>query len=249
MDEDSAALGLSGSHEPSQPAAGSLSRLKFWASRSLSPGLYWYLMGQFKPVPAVTSDYESVADCLASGRQVVDLLDELGVVLPDAVTLHIGSGLGRVEAHLRHRVASCYGVDVSYSMVRRARRLVPYDDVRFLHTDGSGLDGLPVDRFDLIYSFLVFQHLPRRQFSRYVAEAHERLSPGGSFVFQLMVDESNSRPEPPDGHPYGLRHYRRAEVEDTLASAGFGTVRRLMLDGSPDPGSATAGDVVFCASA
>lgn len=225
-----------------------LSRAKYWASRSVSPRRYWDLMGRFKPVPAVTSQYSGVDECLASGRQVVDLLDHLGVLDPGAVTLHIGAGLGRVEEHLRHRVARCHGTDISPSMVRRARRLVPHDNVAFHLVEGTGLSGLPVARFDLIYSFLVFQHLPRPHFSRYVADAPHHLAPGGHFVFHLMVDETGTRPEPPPGHPYGLRFYRREAVEDELARAGFATVTRRLLDGRPDDGTATAADVVFCAA-
>ncbi len=223
-----------------------LSRVKYWASRSVSPRLYWYLMGQFKPVPAVTSEYDNVDDCLASGRQVVDLLQDFGVLRADAVTLHIGAGLGRVEAHLRHRVAMCYGADISPSMVRRARRLVPYENVRFFVIDGTGLSGLPVSGFDVIYSFLVFQHLPRAQFSRYVADARARLSPGGHFVFQLMIDESGTHPDPPANHPYGLRYYTRADVHALLKAAGFAPVERYTLDGAVDDGSVESGDIVFC---
>jgi ubiquinone/menaquinone biosynthesis C-methylase UbiE len=228
-----------------------LSRVKYWASQTLSPKLYWNLMGQFKPVPAVTSDYHNVDDCLASGLQVVDLLDDLGVLRPDAVTLHIGAGLGRVEAHLRQRVATCYGADISQSMVRRARLLVPYDNVEFFVIDGQGLSGLPVSRFDLIYSFLVFQHLPRPHFFRYIHETFSHLSEDGHFVFQLMVDETGTRTDPPATHPYGLRYYRRADVQDELLQAGFATVTRCTLDGAPDDdGSSGEGtvDVVFCAA-
>ena len=117
-----------------------LSRLKYRASRSLSPKAYWYLMGRIKPVEAVTSEWSSVADSLAAGAAVVGLLDRLGVISPAAVTLHIGSGIGRVEYHLHAKVHLCYGVDISPSMVRKARKLVPFDNVEFLCTDGKGLD-------------------------------------------------------------------------------------------------------------
>lgn len=54
-------------------------------------------MGRFKAVPAVTSEFTDVAGCLASGRPVVDVLDKLGVVRPDAVTLHVLAGIGRAS--------------------------------------------------------------------------------------------------------------------------------------------------------
>lgn len=224
-----------------------LSRVKYWVSRPLPPKAYWYLMGRFKPVPAVTSDHLEVEDCLASGQQVVDLLDHLGALRPDAVALHIGCGIGRVEHHLRHRVRRCVGVDVSPSMVRRARALVPSANVEFHCTNGTDLSALPDASFDLVYSFLVFQHLPRPQFRRYVAEAHRKLVEGGRFVFQMMIDETGTAPDPPSSHPYGLRRYRRGQVEETLADAGYVDVRRTDLEGRPDDGSAPNGDVVFSA--
>lgn len=229
--------------------AGFISRTKFRVSRNVSPKAYWNLMGRFRAVPAVTSDYRSLEDCLASGREVVALLDRLGVVEPDCVTLHIGSGLGRVEYHLRHRAARCVGIDVSPSMVRQARRNVPSPNVEFIESSGTGLDEVPDPTFDLIYSFLVFQHLPRTRVRRYLADSFARLRAGGHLVCQMMIDDTGSRPEPPSTHPYGLRYYRRREVETLLADAGFAGVVRVTADGeADDPRVNPSGDVVFCAT-
>jgi SAM-dependent methyltransferase len=227
---------------------GVLRRVKYWASRRLSPKAYWYLMGRLRAVPAVTSDFGSVQECLASGEDVVALLDHLDAVGPDMVTLHIGSGLGRVEYHLSRRVRRCYGIDISSSMVKRARVLVPAANVEFLEGDGATLAAWDDGFFDLIYSFFVFQHLPRPQFLRYVAAAHAKLSPGGRLVFQLLVDETGARLDPPAEHPYGIRYYRRHDVEAALGGAGFGAVTTAALDGTvDDPAALPTGDVVFCA--
>lgn len=225
-----------------------LSRVKYWVSRPLPPKAYWYVMGRFKAVPAVTSDRVDVEDCLASGEEVVALLDRLGALRADAVTLHIGCGIGRIEHHLRHRVRRCVGVDVSPSMIKRARALVHHDDVEFRSTNGTDLSALADESFDLVYSFLVFQHLPRRQFRRYVNEVYSKLVDGGRFVFQMMIDETGAAPDPPASHPYGLRYYTRGQVEDTLGRAGFVAVTRTDLVGRPDDGSLPTGDVVFSAA-
>jgi ubiquinone/menaquinone biosynthesis C-methylase UbiE len=205
-------------------------------------------MGRLRPVPAVTSNFESIEECLASGQTVVALLDQLGAVHEQGITLHIGSGLGRVEYHLRQRVLKCYGVDISSSMVRQARTLVPFDNVEFIETDGTDLSRWGDGYFDLIYSFLVFQHLPRPQFAHYVLDAYSKLSVGGRFVFQLLIDETNGSAEPPPTHPYGLRYYNRSEVEERLRAAGFNTVERSDLRGRPDDGTVAMADVVFCAT-
>jgi SAM-dependent methyltransferase len=200
----------------------------------------------YDAVAAVTSAAPCLADSMGSGRGVVELLNKLGVVRPEMVTLQIGSGLGRVEFYLSSQVRECWGADVSPSMVRRARRLVPFPNVHFQVTDGVTLSPWQDGAFDLVYSFFVFQHLPREQFERYLGQARAKLAPGGHLVFHLLVDERGIFPDPPSSHPYGLRYYRRQEVEERLSRAGFTALRRCDLDGQPDDGA--TGDVVFCAA-
>src|SRR5579885_3213315 len=132
---------------------GVLSRVKYQVSGRMTQKTYWNLMGRLRPVPAVTSAYRTLDDCLASGREVVDLLDRLGVLRPSATTLHIGSGLGRVETTLQDRVERGVGIDVSPSMGKQARENVPARHVEFLETSGMDLEDLPAGTFDLIYSF------------------------------------------------------------------------------------------------
>lgn len=225
-----------------------LSKAKYWIARPLGAKAYWYLMGRWKPVRAVTSGYDNVDEMLTSGNDVVALLEKLDAFRADSVTLHIGSGLGRVEYHLGLRVKRCYGVDISASMVKRARALVPHDNVEFRATDGDGLHGWPDEPLDLVYSFLVFQHLPRARFAAYLRDAHAKLSAGGRLVFQMIVDENASAPDPPPSHPYGLRLYRRDDVESRLRRVGFVGITRWDLDGAADDGSSSTGDIVFSAS-
>jgi SAM-dependent methyltransferase len=224
-----------------------LSRVKYWVSRPIGPRTYWDLMGRFQPVGAVTSGHDDLDDSMASGAAVVALMDALGLVDPDAVTLHIGSGLGRVEKHLHRRVRKCYGIDISPSMVRRAKELVPAENVEFVSADDTGLGRWADGTFDLVYSFLVFQHLPRQEFHRYLGEAHAKLADGGHLVFQIMIDETGSAPEPPPSHPYGIRYYTRAEVGEGLRQAGFEHFTRCDLGGRDDDAGVAVGDVVFCA--
>lgn len=236
--------------EIGNPTFERLRNLKFRLSRRLAPKTYWYLMGRLRPARAVTSDKGSVEECLASGRDVVALLDHVVGLSADMVTLHIGSGLGRVELHLAPKVRSCVGVDISRSMVKRATALVRFKNVEFVESSGDTLAAWPDGFFDLIYSFFVFQHLPRAQFQRYLGDARAKLRPGGHLVFQLLIDDDCVHQEPPAAHPYGLRYYRHRDVDAALHAAGFGEVRALGLDGRTlDPTTATNGDVVYCAVA
>src|SRR5487761_704610 len=165
-----------------------LSRMKFVLAGGLSPRVYWYLMGRFRAVPAVTSRCSTLAGSMNSGIVEAELLVRLGVVPDRARTLQIGCGLGRIERALSGRVAQCYGCDISRAMVDKARALTSLPNVRFVHTTGKDLSRWGGGSLDLVYSFLVFQHLPRRQVELYLAECHRVLKQDGSLVFQLMLD-------------------------------------------------------------
>jgi SAM-dependent methyltransferase len=133
-------------------------------------------------------------------------------------------------------------------MVARAKQAVRHPNVEFICTDGAGLPDLGEPGLQLVYSFLVFQHLPRPQFQRYLQEAHANLVPGGHLVFQIKVDDTSSHPEPPAMHPYGLRYYTRDEVARLLSAAGFDGIRRVGFGGGTDNPSGPAEDVVFSAT-
>jgi len=93
---------------------------------------------------------------------------------------------------------------------------------RFSMLEGSLPDDLPDGPFDLITLFDVLEHVDDDRAS--LASLYAHLRPGGSFVltvpaFQWLWSD----------HDVVLEHrrrYRRAEIADLLAGAGF-TVRRL----------------------
>lgn len=224
-----------------------LSRLKAKVCAPMPPKLYWWLMGEFRAVPAVTSQYSSVKECLDSGERVVALLERVGAVVAEAETLHVGCGIGRIEKHLSRKVRKCWGVDVSASMVRKAQELVPEPNVEFICSDGRDLGRWRGGSIDLVYSFFVFQHMPREQFLTYIGESFRVLRKGGRFLFQLPVDEDGKVPDPPQGHPYLMRYYARASVKEALAQAGFTMSESRDAEGGPDNGERLTDNCLFLA--
>jgi len=136
----------------------------------------------------------------ASGKADLENLILRGITLaPDAETLEIGCGLGRLLEPLSRRVRKAWGVDVSTEMVRAARRaLAGRPNVGVVPTTGR-LRSFGDASLDFVYSYAVFQHVPSaRAVSRYVSEAARVLKVGGVFRFQV------------DGRP---RHgYRRRDT-------------------------------------
>jgi len=73
--------------------------------------------------------------------------------------VEIGCGIGRLSEHVAPYVQSLIGTDISEEMIAQARkRLSAIQNIRFESTDGLHV---PVsdDSIDIVFSFIVFQHM------------------------------------------------------------------------------------------
>lgn len=106
---------------------------------------------------------------------------------PGAVVVEIGCGIGRLARAIAPRVAKVFAGDVSPEMLERAREFCRgTPNVELLRFEGD-LAGVPSGGADLVYSHLVFQHVPRLKFIRgYFREAARVLKSGG--IFRANVD-------------------------------------------------------------
>lgn len=105
---------------------------------------------------------------------------------PSAAALEIGCGIGRLVRPMSLLARSAVGVDISGEMIRRGREaLADRPNVRLERTDGD-LAVAPDASLDLVYSHIVFQHVPtKKAILRYFAEAARALKSGGIFRFQV----------------------------------------------------------------
>lgn len=98
--------------------------------------------------------------------------------------LEFGCGAGRFMPHFETRFKEVWGADVSPQMIDLASRYNPR--CRFHLVTGPDLQFFPENHFDLIYSFLVLQHLPNKSaIIGYIKEFMRILRPGGLATFQL----------------------------------------------------------------
>lgn len=106
--------------------------------------------------------------------------------------VEIGCGIGRMTEWFARDFGFVEALDVSPVMIEGARRRLGHRPNIAFHT-GNGSDLAPVadGSADLVFSYIVFQHIPSREaIEGYVREAARVLKDGGAFKFQLNGDQS-----------------------------------------------------------
>lgn len=132
----------------------------------------------------------SPEEFFALGRAEIDGVlqgaSRLGLPRGRERALDFGCGVGRLTQALCRHFARCDGVDISPTMIERARALNAHGERCAYHlNDRPDLTLFADATFDLVYSNIVLQHVPPRNALRYVGELVRVLRPGGLLVFQL----------------------------------------------------------------
>lgn len=150
------------------------------------------------------SHSKNTSELESSGRVTYEkfLIPYINRLPNDARVLEIGCGIGRIMKPLaiNHPDFLVFGVDVSKRMVQQGfERLHDLNNVVLLQNNGLDLSLFPDGFFDFVYSYIVFQHMPRRIADNYAAEVRRITRSGGYFLyqFQTRLDRSNI-PERPD---------------------------------------------------
>jgi ubiquinone/menaquinone biosynthesis C-methylase UbiE len=126
-----------------------------------------------------------------SGRKDVDnflaLLD-LGDTR-DLSMLEIGCGLGRMTHHFEQRFRKVYALDVSPTMLERARGYWgKSQSIEWILGNGEDLHQLGDSSVELVFSFMTLQHVPEASsVLQYISEASRVLTEGGTAFLQFRV--------------------------------------------------------------
>jgi SAM-dependent methyltransferase len=119
--------------------------------------------------------------------RVMDDAGRMGYPRQRGSALDFGCGVGRLTRAFATYFQECYGVDISDSMIAQAKVLnEAYPTCHFVSNARSDLHVFPDERFDMVFSLIVLQHIPSQEVIRsYIAEFVRVLRPGGLLVFQL----------------------------------------------------------------
>ncbi len=147
--------------------------------------------------------------------------------------LEIGCGIGRMlkPFAIQYPDLQVVGVDVSEEMIRKGRaRLAECSNVRMFKTSGKDLSIFDDNSFQFIYSYIVFQHIPRKFVYTYFKEISRVLDKDGLFLFQMpMVPDHMEVNEPPDSDFRSLRCYSSDEIERMCRTNDLELVKRIPI--------------------
>ena len=133
--------------------------------------------------------------------------------------LEIGCGIGRMTARLAELFGSVIALDVSPEMLDRARdALAGRTNVRYVLGSGSDLAMVDAASVDVVFSYIVLQHVPTVAGQlEYLRETRRVLRPGGAAAIQIRSATAAARGLDWAGH---LRH--RVQGHHTFSRAWRG---------------------------
>lgn len=153
-------------------------------------------------------------------------LERLGITGPRARALDFGCGAGRCTQALAQYYKRVDGVDISAEMVRLAAELDVTGRCKFHVNDGPDLSAFRTGTFDLVYSYLVLQHMPRPLAEGYIREFVRVLKVGGVAMFEAPDGPDVPHPD----HWLSMNGMPRADVERWLTEAGADVLDVELLD-------------------
>ena len=182
-----------------------------WEQRAQHHSRFWI----------ATEHYHTEEIFAQSGHATAEsLLEALrGLQQPSWKVLDIGCGIGRVLKPLAKYFDTLVGIDVSSTMIAQSKAwLAECPHVATYETSGVDLCEFSDQSFDLVYSYVAFQHMPKPVFENYLGEINRVLTPKGYLALQVPIGPSC---DVSLEDTIGIRSYSRLEIISRLQNNGL----------------------------
>ncbi len=157
----------------------------------------WDQLGKDDPLWVILTDESKrggkwkVDEFFETGRGEISgvllKLTSLGVTPAWGKALDFGCGVGRLSQALSAHFQEVHGVDISPSMIARAKDFAGSLARCQFHVNSTDrLELFTNDTFDFVYSNIALQHIEPQYAKRYIEEFFRVLKPGGVAVFQTL---------------------------------------------------------------
>jgi len=200
----------------------------------------WNAWGTQDPMFAILTDPAKdhgrwkEEEFFATGAEQVDRrlnwLRSKGIEAQRGRALDFGCGIGRLTNALAGHFGEVHGVDISASMIERARQVCRFPNkIKYFQNTTSDLSLFEDGKYDFIYSELVLQHIPPRYELSYIGEFLRLLSPQGVALFQTM-HAVGWRALVPDVVVEGYRRWKyKGDAYFPMYAIGPETVKQAVL--------------------
>ncbi len=133
--------------------------------------------------------------------------------------LDIGCGVGRVVRAAAKATQHVTGVDVSEEAINKAISLLgDLTNIRLIKGEGTTLNFLESDSYDLLISFAALGSIPAKIFSQYLVDFSRILKIGGKLRVQIYLGKEQGHQEE---DTLALRAYERDRLNEVLSKLGF----------------------------
>lgn len=185
----------------------------------------------------IASDVSSDAEFTESGK--TDVEKYLAKInrewLQESRALEIGCGAGRMSAFLRLKVKSLVAIDVSPQMIEMARRRLDDDPrVELRVANGRDLSEFDERSFDFVFSYIVFQHVPKRIVESYVDEVRRVLDDEGRALLQFSGITDPRYIPPGDSDTFTMRSWTEDELRALFSGWHEFTIERSAVEPTID---------------
>jgi cyclopropane fatty-acyl-phospholipid synthase-like methyltransferase len=144
---------------------------------------------------------------------------------PSFAVIDYGCGPGYLAFAAGQYVRKVYGIDVSAGALECAGIVNHRENIQYLMADEKGLDSIPDEEIDAVYSFAVVQHMTDEAFDQMLSVCQKKLRPGGRLLLHIQLPnetwqtqadwEKNKSLEGQVKFKYGLHCFGRTEAEYT----------------------------------
>jgi len=191
-----------------------------WEQRAQHHARFWIATEHYQNEEVFSQSGQETAQCLMTAiREVYQ---------PTWSVLDIGCGIGRVLKPLAPYFLTLAGVDVSSTMIAQSKSwLGDYPHITTFENSGLDLREFRDASFNLVYSYVAFQHMPRPVFERYLGEINRVLLPEGYLALQIPIGPYN---DVPLEDTIGIRSYTFQEISQKLHDNGLAFMNPETVD-------------------
>lgn len=199
----------------------------------------WNALGATDPMWAVLSDPAKKGNLwnrdqfFASGVEEIEAIRKklagLNIDYHPGTAIDFGCGLGRLTQGLSPHFEKCIGIDLSESMVEKAREYNQFPEkCTYLVNAEKDLRQIPDCSADFVLSLIALQHTATRFQEQYIADFIRILKPGGVAYFQV-IQATFLRSLIPDFFAEKYRYWKyRGEPFFSMYELPESKVRRIM---------------------